>query len=149
MDATYLRAWITVTNAHERGGGRTAEWYHIRRDNPVLPCFLSDVKLLRFGCRSSVCGLRRVSALLVFCSSFGSQNSVVQKSVCQNAIDYVEIKGEKCFQLHYTCSDRLSVVLLPLALSMFRSPLSDVAEARSYFASTVLCNVYTQRSWGM
>jgi hypothetical protein len=56
--------------------------YHIRRDNPVFPCILSDVKLLRLGCRSSACGLRCVPALLVFYSSFGSQNTVQCKNQC-------------------------------------------------------------------
>jgi hypothetical protein len=42
----YTRGW-------ER---KTAKRQHIRRDNPVLPCILSDVKLLRLGCRSSACG---------------------------------------------------------------------------------------------
>jgi hypothetical protein len=35
-----------------------------------------------------------------------------------------KLKGEKCFQLHCICSDRLFAVLLSLALSIFHSPLS-------------------------
>jgi hypothetical protein len=53
--------------------------------------------------------------------------------VCQNATDCVEMKSENCFQLHYTCSDRLFTVLFPLALSIAPSPsYCDVAQARVY-----------------
>jgi hypothetical protein len=46
-----------------------------------------------------------------------------------------KLKGEKCFQLHYTCSERFFAVLLPLALSNFPSPsFGDAAEAQSYSA---------------
>jgi hypothetical protein len=64
--------WPLQTHTWEGGEDREAIW----RDNPVLPCLLSGVKLLRLGCGSSACGLRRVPALLVFYSSFSSQNTV-------------------------------------------------------------------------
>jgi hypothetical protein len=110
---------------HTREGGEDREAIAHRRDNPVLPCILPDVKLLRLGCISSACGLRRVPALLVFYSSFGSQNTVQCKSLCIKIPPIVsKLKGEKYSQLHYICSDRLFADLLPLALSIFPSPLS-------------------------
>jgi hypothetical protein len=36
----------------------------------------------------------------------------------------LKLKGEKSFQLHYTCSDRLFAVLLPPTLSNFHASLS-------------------------
>jgi hypothetical protein len=45
--------------------------------------------------------------------------------------------SSKCFQLYYTCSDRLlAVALPPCSFHLFPS-YSDVSQARSYFASTV------------
>jgi hypothetical protein len=69
MDAKYFRASMTVTNTQVGGGGRPrsdSTYGEITQSFLVL----SDVKLLRLGCRSSACELRRVSALLVFYSSF-------------------------------------------------------------------------------
>jgi hypothetical protein len=57
-------------------------------DNSVLSCVLSDVKLLRLGCRSSACRLRRVPALLVFCSAF------FHKMQCS-----VKVSVSKCHRL--------------------------------------------------
>jgi hypothetical protein len=48
-----------------------------------------------------------------------------------------KLKGQKRFQLHYTCSNRHFSVFLPRAFSIPFSSFSDVAEVRSYFASTV------------
>jgi hypothetical protein len=51
--------------------------------------------------------------------------SVAEKSVYQNAKNYAEVKSEKTrFKLHYTCSDRIFTVLLPLTLFIFLSPLN-------------------------
>jgi hypothetical protein len=100
------------------------------------------VKLLRLDCRSSACGLRRVPKFLVFESSLihkiqCSAKVCVSKChrLCQNK------KGKKCFQLHYTSSDTLpSCSPLPFHLPV--PTFSDVAEARIYFASTVLASPY-------
>jgi hypothetical protein len=45
------------------------------------------------------------------------------------------LKRKKCFNLFSSCSGRLFAVLVPLGLS---ASYCDVAQARSYFASTVL-----------
>jgi hypothetical protein len=50
-------------------GGEDCEGVAHMESNPLLPCILSDVKLLCLGCRNSACRLRRESALLVFYSS--------------------------------------------------------------------------------
>jgi hypothetical protein len=47
--------------------------------------------------------------------------------------------SSKCFQLYYTCSDRLLAVVLPLALSIFFPSYCDVFQALSYFTSTLRC----------
>jgi hypothetical protein len=67
-----------------------------------------------------------VPALLVFYSSFGSQNTVWCKiQYIQNATDCVEIKiGKSVFSYTIHAQIRLFAVLLPLALSIFPSPLS-------------------------
>jgi hypothetical protein len=102
--------------------GKSAKRQHIRRDNPVLPCIVSYVKLLRSGCRSSACGLRRVPVLPVFYSSVGSQNIVECKSHCIKMQPIVwKLKGENVFS--YTVHAQ-TTVLLSLAPSIFPSPLS-------------------------
>jgi hypothetical protein len=63
--------------------------------------------LLRLRRRSSACVLRRVPALLVFYSSFGSQNTMQCKSESIKMPSTVLIlKREKRFHLPYTCSHR-------------------------------------------
>jgi hypothetical protein len=80
------------------------------------------VTLLRLGCRSRACGLRRVPALLVFYSSFSSQNTLQCRSQCiKNATDCVEIKRVKMFSVTLYM---LRQTLCRLALFIFPSPLS-------------------------
>jgi hypothetical protein len=45
--------------------------------------------------------------------------------------------SSKCFQLYYTCTDRLFAIVLPSCSFHFFPSYSDVSEIRSYFASTV------------
>jgi hypothetical protein len=67
---------MTVTNTHVGGRGRPRNDSTYGEITQSFLVLVSDVKLLRLGCRSSACGLRRVPALLVFYSSVGSQNTV-------------------------------------------------------------------------
>jgi hypothetical protein len=47
--------------------------------------------------------------------------------------------GSKCFQLYYTCSDRLlTIALPPCPFHLFFPTYCDVSQALSYFASTIL-----------
>jgi hypothetical protein len=45
--------------------------------------------------------------------------------------------SSKCFQLYYTCSDRLLAMRSPLALSIFFSSYCDVSQALGYFSSAI------------
>jgi hypothetical protein len=110
---------MTVTNALVGGRGRPrsdSTYGEITQSFLVL----SHVKLLLLGCRSSACGLRRVPVLLVFYSSFGSQNTLQCKSQCTKMPPIMsKLKEKKHFQWEKTCSDRFFAVLLTIALSIF------------------------------
>jgi hypothetical protein len=86
------------------------------------------VKLLRLGCRSSACVLRRVPALRQFYCSFGSRNALWCESQCIEMPPTVSklrgVWGGKCFQLHYTCTYRVFVVLHSFAFSIYTFPLT-------------------------
>jgi hypothetical protein len=121
LNAKYLRAWMTVTNKHVGGRGRLQRDI-IYGEITQSFLFLSDVKLLRLGCRSNTCGLRRVSALLVFYRSYGSQNTVQCSSQCIKMPPIVsKLKGEKMFSVSLYM---LRQTLCRLALSTFSSPLT-------------------------
>jgi hypothetical protein len=130
--------YITVSNISIHCYAEFRE--HIQRDNPVLPCFLSDVKsvkLLRLGCRSSACGFRRVPTLLVFYSSFGSQNIVQCRSQCIKMPPIMpKLKRENVFSksIHAQTESLLSYPPPP--------SYCDVAKAWSYFWSTVIDGVW-------
>jgi hypothetical protein len=127
-----------LDDRHKHTCGIERKRYHMPRDNPVLPYILWDVKFLRLGCRCSACGSRRVPALLVFYSYFGSQNTVHFKSQCMKMPPIMsKLKGFFFSYTVYAQTD--SAVSLPPCLFHLPFPsFSDVAEARSYFASTVL-----------
>lgn len=64
----------TITNIHVGGKGRpwsNSTYREITKSHLVQ----SDVKLLCLACRSSASGLRQLSALLVFYTSHGSENT--------------------------------------------------------------------------
>jgi hypothetical protein len=64
-----------TVNTHVRARGNRKAIAHTERQlSPSL--YTMDVKLLRLDYRSSACELRRVPALLVFYTSFGSQNTL-------------------------------------------------------------------------
>jgi hypothetical protein len=85
---------MNITNAHVIGRERPRN-NSTRSDNAVLCWVLLDVKLLCLGYRSSACVLRRVSALLVFCCSFGARNAAQCGSRCIKMPPTVKkLKGE-------------------------------------------------------
>lgn len=80
---------MTVTNTHERGED-------IRTDKPIVPYFLSDLKLLCLGCRRSV-QVRRVGIPSILQLFWFGKYSVVWKSVYEYASDCVDFKSGKMF----------------------------------------------------
>jgi hypothetical protein len=86
--------------------------------------------------------VRAKSALLVFYSSFASQNPVMCESQSMTLPPIVsKLKQQRnvfsCITQTF-CSNRLLALLLHLVPSVFRpSFFSDVAEARSFVAATV------------
>jgi hypothetical protein len=107
---------------------------------------LSNVKLLRLGCRSSAFGKSRVPALLVFYSSFSSQNTMLCKSHCIKIPPIMsKLKGEKMF--HKTCSDTLCGLAPSCPFHLPFHFYCYVAQAWRYFASTVRAIFGTGRLW--
>jgi hypothetical protein len=120
--------------------GKTAKRKHILRDNPVLPCKLSDVKLSRLGCRSSTYGLRRMPALLAFYSSFVSSITMKCSSQCIKMPPVLsKLKGKKTMS---------SLIVRMLRQTIWRLASScphhlpsvlfyDTAQAGSYFPAII------------
>jgi hypothetical protein len=102
---------------------------HTERESSLY--ILSDVILLRLGCRSNACGFRRVLALLVFYSSFATQNTVYCKSQCvklppilsrlrgrKNVFSYSRLFAIKNMSLTSCSPLRFSVTQLKLAVML-------------------------------
>jgi hypothetical protein len=78
--------------------GKSLKGYHIRRTNPVLPCTVGCEMMTR--CRNRACELRRVDALRVFYSNFGSQGTAKCKSRRIKMPSTVsKLKGKTAFSL--------------------------------------------------
>jgi hypothetical protein len=126
---------LTVTNTHVGGRGRPqsdSTYGEITQSFLVI----LDVKLLRLSCRSSACGLRRVPALLVFYSSFGSQNTV---QCIKIPLIVSKLKGKTMFSVTlYMLRQALCHLASPCSFHFPILSYSDVVQALSYFASTVL-----------
>jgi hypothetical protein len=134
------------TRGRER---KTAKLQHLRRDNAVLPCILSGVKLPCLGCRSSVGFLRRVPVLLVFYSSTGLNRILSYESLSKCHLLCRNYKGKNSFScpIHIQIDYCQPFPRGPFDLTF--PSYCDVARARIFLVHCtrpVFADVYWMRS---